>query len=238
MMVVAAARRLRHEHVCFVGIGLPNIACALAKRMSNPGLDLIYESGIVGADPARLPISIGDPAIASGAVVVTGMFSLFAHYLQGGRVDVAFLGAAQIDPAGNLNTTVVGEYDEPAVRLPGSGGACEIGINAKQVFVIMRQSARSFVPQVDFVTTPGHLTERPQTWGAGPSLVVTQLGTFGFHGGLLRLEALHPGVDLATATSECGWDVAVAPDLSESPPPTEVELAAVRELDPTGMYLR
>jgi glutaconate CoA-transferase subunit B len=239
MMVVAAARHLTGERVCFVGIGLPNIACALAKRTANPELELVYESGVFGADPARLPLSIGDPSLAAGAAAVTGMFQLFAYYLQGGRVDVAFLGAAQIDPAGNINTTVVGEYAAPAVRLPGSGGACEIGINARKVFVIMRQSARSFVQRVDFVTTSGHRPEgRPPQWGAGPVLVVTQLAVFGFAGGVMRLESIHPGVDVAAVRAACGWDLDVGGDVRETAPPSEAELAAVRALDPDRTYLR
>lgn len=239
MMVVAAARRLTDERVCFVGIGLPNIACALAKRTANPQLELVYESGVFGAEPARLPLSIGDPTLAAGAAAVTGMFQLFAYYLQGGRVDVAFLGAAQIDAAGNINTTVVGDYAAPDVRLPGSGGACEIGINAKKVFVIMRQSARSFVPHVDFVTTSGHPPGgRPARWGAGPALVVTQLGVFGFTEGVMQLESVHPGVDIATVRAACGWDLEVGAAVAQTPPPTEAELAAVRVLDPDRTYLR
>jgi len=239
MMVVAAARRLANEHVCFVGIGLPNIACALAKGTLNPDLELVYESGVFGADPGRLPLSIGDPALASGAASVTGMFQLFAYYLQGGRVDVAFLGAAQIDSAGNINTTVVGDYNSPDVRLPGSGGACEIGINAKKVFVIMRQSTRSFVPEVDFVTTSGHvLGGRPERWGAGPTCVVTQLGVFGFSAGQMQLESVHPSVDVASVRAACGWDLTVHGDVAETPPPTDAELTAVRALDPDPVYLK
>jgi glutaconate CoA-transferase subunit B len=239
MMVVAAARHLIDERICFVGIGLPNIACALAKRTVNSQLELVYESGVFGADPARLPLSIGDPTLAAGAAAVTGMFQLFGYYLQGGRVDVAFLGAAQIDPAGNINTTVVGDYAAPTVRLPGSGGACEIGINAKKVFVIMRQSTRSFVPRVDFVTTSGHPPEgRPALWGAGPVLVVTQLGVFGFAGGMLRLETVHPGVDIPAVRAACGWVLEISDGVTVTPPPSDAELAAVRALDPDRTYLR
>ncbi|HMJ79813.1 MAG TPA: CoA-transferase, partial [Candidatus Dormibacteraeota bacterium] len=140
MMIVAAARELAHERVCFVGVGLPNIAVNLAQRTVNPELELVYESGVFGARPARLPLSIGDPTIVSGATAVTSMLELFGYYLQRGLVDVGFLGAAQIDRFGNINTTVIGEYEHPRTRLPGSGGACEIAINARQVFVIMRQS--------------------------------------------------------------------------------------------------
>jgi len=150
-MIVASSRQLAGERVCFVGIGPPNLACGLAKRTVAPELVLIYEAGVVGARPARQPLSIGDPTLVTGALSVTPMFDLFALYLQRGLVDVAFLGASQIDRRGNINTTVIGDYQQPAVRLPGSGGACEIALNAGKVFVIMQQSKRSFVERVDFV---------------------------------------------------------------------------------------
>ena len=152
MMIVAAARELAGQHVCFVGVGLPNIAVNLAKRTVAPDLELVYEAGVFGARPARLPLSIGDPTIVTGATSVVSMYELFSFYLQGGRIDVGFLGAAQIDRFGNINTTVIGDYGTPQVRLPGSGGACEIAINARQVMVIMRQGARSFVDTIDFRT--------------------------------------------------------------------------------------
>src|SRR5512136_2369970 len=150
MMIVAAARALAGVRTVFVGVGLPNIACNLAQRTVAPDLELIYEAGVFGARPARLPLSIGDPTIVTGATAVTSMFELFSFYLQRGLIDVGFLGAAQIDKFGNINTTVIGDYDAPKTRLPGSGGACEIAINAREVFVIMRQSARSFVREIDF----------------------------------------------------------------------------------------
>src|SRR5215468_6695402 len=154
MMIVAAARELAGQRVCFVGVGLPNIAVNLAKRTIAPDLELVYEAGVFGARPARLPLSIGDPTIVTGATAVTSMFELFAFYLQGGLIDVGFLGAAQIDRFGNLNSTVIGDYADPMTRLPGSGGACEIAINARQVFVIMRLQKRAFVDHLDFLTSP------------------------------------------------------------------------------------
>ena len=165
MMIVAAARELAGQHVCFVGVGLPNIAVNLAQRTVAPDLELVYEAGVFGARPARLPLSIGDPTIVTGATAVVSMLELFGYYLQRGLVDVGFLGAAQIDRFGNINTTVIGPYDHPTTRLPGSGGACEIAINARQVFVIMRQSTRSFVETIDFRTSPGNLggAERGRT---------------------------------------------------------------------------
>src|SRR4051794_6569653 len=152
MMIVAAARELAGQRVCFVGVGLPNIAVNLAARTVAPGLLLVYESGVFGARPARLPLSIGDPTIVTGATAVTSMLELFGYYLQRGLVDVGFLGAAQVDRFGDINTTVIGDYAHPVTRLPGSGGACEIAIHARTVFLVMRQSRRSFVERIDFRT--------------------------------------------------------------------------------------
>jgi len=197
------ARELAGQHVCFVGVGLPNIAVNLAKRTIAPDMELVYEAGVFGARPARLPLSIGDPTIVTGATAVVSMFELFAFYLQRGLIDVGFLGAAQIDRFGNLNSTVIGDYHAPKTRLPGSGGACEIAINAKQVFVIMRQSSRSFVEKIDFRTSPGNLggaehaeaIRKAGGWnGRGPSVVVTDLGIWHFdESGEMRLDFLHPG---------------------------------------------
>src|SRR2546430_1628552 len=157
MMAAVAARELRDGEVVFVGIGLPNLACNLARRRHAPNLVLIYESGAVGATPERLPISIGDPALVTNSLSVCSMFEVFNYYLQGGLIDVGFLQGAQIDRFGNLNTTVVGNYQQPEVRLPGSGGACEIAILAKKVFIIAPQSRRTFPAKLDFLTSPGFL---------------------------------------------------------------------------------
>ena len=220
MMIVAAARALEGEHVCFVGVGLPNIAVNLAKRTVAPDLELVYEAGVFGARPARLPLSIGDPTIVTGSTAVVSMLELFGYYLQRGLVDVGFLGAAQIDRFGNINTTVIGDYAHPTTRLPGSGGACEIAINARQVFVIMRQSRRSFVDRIDFRTSPGNLGGAEQAerirreggWlGRGPSIVVTDLGVYHFdETGEMRLDALHPGATLDGVRETIGWDIKVA----------------------------
>ncbi|HET7677285.1 MAG TPA: CoA-transferase [Candidatus Limnocylindrales bacterium] len=247
MMIVAAARELAGQRVCFVGVGLPNIAVNLARRTVAPHLELVYEAGVFGARPARLPLSIGDPTIVTGATAVTSMFELFGFYLQGGLIDVGFLGAAQIDRFGNINTTVIGDYADPKVRLPGSGGACEIAINARQVFVIMRQSARSFVERIDFRTSPGNLggaeqserTRREQGWlGRGPSVVVTDLGVYHFdESGEMRLDALHPGVSLEQARQAMGWPPRVSDRLTTTPEPTADELRLIREeLDPESAY--
>ncbi|HEX6128302.1 MAG TPA: CoA-transferase [Candidatus Limnocylindria bacterium] len=249
MMVVAAARELAGKRVCFVGVGLPNIAVNLAQRTVAPDLELVYEAGVFGARPARLPLSIGDPTIVTGATAVVSMFELFAFYLQGGLIDVGFLGAAQIDRFGNINTTVIGDYAAPTVRLPGSGGACEIAINAREVFVIMRQSRRSFVEQIDFRTSPGNLggaeeaerIRRTQGWlGRGPSVVVTDLGIYRFgQTGEMTLATLHPGITLDQARSETGWPLATDGVPATTPAPTVEELRLVREeLDPGGAYLR
>jgi glutaconate CoA-transferase subunit B len=243
MMIVASARLLAGERVCFVGVGPPNIACNLAKRTVSPELELIYEAGVFGAVPARLPLSIGDPTLVTGSLQVTNMFELFSYFLAGGLVDVAFLGASQIDRFGNINTTVIGDYAKPKVRLPGSGGACEIAINAKKVFVIMPQSKRSFVEKIDFVTSPGHLGgDRPAHWpGSGPSDVVTGLGTYTFdpQTGEMTLSTLHPGVTLDEVVANTGWEPKVADGLTETPAPTGEELRLVREeLDPEGAYTR
>jgi glutaconate CoA-transferase, subunit B len=249
MMIVAAARELAGQHVCFVGVGLPNIAVNLAKRTVAPDLELVYEAGVFGARPARLPLSIGDPTIVTGATAVTSMWDLFSLYLQGGLIDVGFLGAAQIDRFGNINTTVIGPYDRPTTRLPGSGGACEIAINARQVFVIMRQSRRSFVDRIDFRTSPGNLggaenaarIRREQGWlGSGPSVVVTDLGIYHFdESGEMRLDAMHPGVTLERVREAAGWEPAIAPDVRTTPAPTAEELRLIRvELDPEGAYTR
>jgi glutaconate CoA-transferase subunit B len=242
-MIVASARQLRGERVCFVGVGPPNIAVNLAKRTVNPALELVYESGVFGANPARLPLSIGDPTLATGATAITSMFELFAFYLQAGLIDVGFLGASQIDRFGNINTTVIGEYGRPKVRLPGSGGACEIAINARKVFVIMPQAPRSFVDRIDFVTSPGFLAgKRPVGWlGKGPSVVVTQLGTYGFDegSGEMELRSVHPGVTVDQAREATSWQLRVAPEVAETDAPTEHELRLIREeLDPGGAYSR
>jgi glutaconate CoA-transferase subunit B len=249
MMIVAAARELAGRHVCFVGVGLPNIAVNLAKRTVAPDLELVYEAGVFGARPARLPLSIGDPTIVTGATAVTSMLELFGYYLQRGLIDVGFLGAAQIDRFGNINTTVIGDYDRPATRLPGSGGACEIAINAREVFVIMRQSPRSFVEHIDFRTSPGNLggaaaaerIRREGGWlGRGPSVVVTDLGVYHFDDeGEMRLDALHPGATLEAVRAAMAWSPKLAAELAQTPAPSEHELRLIREeLDPAGLYTK
>jgi glutaconate CoA-transferase subunit B len=229
MMIVAAARELAGQRVCFVGVGLPNIAVNLAKRTVAPQLELVYEAGVFGAQPARLPLSIGDPTIVTNATAVTSMLELFGYYLQGGLIDVGFLGAAQIDRYANINTTVIGPYDTPGTRLPGSGGACEIAQNAKSVFVIMRQSPRSFVAKLDFRTSVGTRVK----------VIVTDLGIYHLDEGEMRLDSLHPGVTLDQVRAAMGWEPRVADTVAETTAPTLDELRLIRkELDPEGVYTR
>jgi glutaconate CoA-transferase subunit B len=247
VMITSSARALAGERVVFVGVGLPNIACNLARRTVAPDLELVYESGVFGARPARLPLSIGDPTLVSGATLACPMFDLFMNYLQGGRIEVAFLGAAQIDRFGNLNTTVIGDYRQPKVRLPGSGGACEIAIHARKVFIITRLSKRTFVARLDFCTSPGHLSGQPGERatmgmpGAGPQLVVTDKAIFYFDGdsGEMVLSSVHPGVTADEVQAEVSWPLRVAQNLQVTEPPTAEELRIVREeLDPQGIYTK
>jgi len=245
MMIVAAARRLRDGERVFVGIGLPNLACNLAKRLHAPGIQMIYEAGVVGARPLRLPLSIGDPTLVTGAQSVCSMFDVFAFYLQRGLVDVGFLGAAQVDRFGNLNSTVIGPYDRPKVRMGGSGGACDIACLARRVFVLMPHQIRRFPERVDFVTSPGYPGGREgrRALGlpdGGPDTVITNLGVLGFdEGGEMVLTSVHPGVSPEDVQANTGWPLKVAPALEVTPEPTDEELRLIREeLDPRGLYLR
>ena len=244
MMIVAASRALAGARTVFVGVGLPNIACNLALRTVAPDLELIYESGVYGARPARLPLSIGDPTLVSGATSVASMADLFGLYLQGGRVDAALLGGAQVDRFGNLNTTVIGDYHAPTTRLPGSGGACEIAVNAARLYYIMRLSRRSFVERLDFLTSPGYLEggdarQRLGMPGGGPELVITDKAIFSFDGPqrAMQLVSLHPGVTLDEVRALVGWNLRYVTPISETPPPAEDDLTIMRvELDPQGLY--
>lgn len=244
MMIVLAARALAGVRTVFVGVGLPNIACNLARYTVAPDLELIYESGVYGAQPARLPLSIGDPTLVTGATSVISMADLFGLYLQRGLVEVALLGGAQIDRFGNLNSSVIGSYSKPKIRLPGSGGACEIAINAQSVFYIMQLKKRAFVKLLDFQTTPGYLNggderQRAGMPGSGPQMVITDKALFDFANNEheMQLISLLPGVTLEDVHSEMGWEVRCASTLLETVPPTEDELRLLRvELDPAGIY--
>lgn len=244
LMIVSASRALEGSRVVFVGVGLPNIACNLARRDHSTTLELVYESGIFGAHPARLPLSIGDPTLVSDATSAISMAELFMFYLQGGLVDAALLGGAQIDRYGNLNTTVIGDYANPKVRLPGSGGACEIAINAKKVLIIMRLKQRAFVDRLDFLTSPGHIDGQNTRVklglpGAGPELVITDRALFNFDNNAqeMTLFQIAPGESIESIQQEVGWPLLVSENLREMDLPTAEELALIREeLDPQGMY--
>ena len=237
MMSIAAARALRDGQTCFVGIGLPSTAANLARRGHAPELVLIYESGCLGAKPDRLPLSIGDGILAETADAVIGVAEVFNYWLQPGRIDVGFLSAAQLDRFGNINTTVIGDYADPKVRLPGAGGAPEIAASCQEVFIIVRQTRRAFVEKVDFVTSVGHGSgpgdrERLGLRGKGPTLVITDLGILRPDPETLELTltSVHPGVTLEQVREATGWELKVAPDLGQTTAPTEQELAALRAL--------
>lgn len=237
MMTVAAARALADGAVCFVGIGLPSTAANLARRMHAPDAVLIYESGCIGAKPSRLPASIGDGILSESADAVIGVPEIFSYWLQAGRIDVGFLGAAQIDRFANLNTTVIGPYDDPVVRLPGAGGAPEIAANCGEVIVTLRQSTRSFVEQLDFITSFGHGAgagdrERLGLRGRGPTVVITDLATLRPDPATkeLTLVGVHPGVAVADVRQATGWDLRVADDVEETAAPTAIELEVLRRL--------
>lgn len=246
LMIAAAARELRGARVAFVGVGLPNIVCNLAQREHAPNLELVYEAGVFGARPRRLPLSIGDPTIVTGAASVMGMPDLFQLYLQRGLIDVGLLGAAQIDRFGNINTTVIGNYAKPQVRLPGSGGAAEIAILCERILVITRLSRRAFPERVDFVTSPGYLGGgdarlRAGILTGGPEAVITDLCLFRFEQQTKELivTSLHPNVTPAQVRANIGWEVVFADPLETTPVPTAQELHLIRsELDPQGLYSR
>lgn len=240
MMTVAAARALPDGALCFVGIGLPSTAANLAKATHAPDLVLVYESGTLGAKPPHLPLSIGDGILAETADAVVSVPEIFNYWLQPGRIDVGFLGAAQIDRFGNINTTVIGDYQEPKVRLPGAGGAPEIAASCREVIVVVRQSTRTFVPEVDFVTSVGFGRgtgdrERLGLTGAGPRRVITDLGVLEPDQGdcELTLTRLHPGVSVEQVRDATGWPLRVAADVGVTEPPTEAELDVLRRLTAT-----
>ncbi|MCP3012644.1 CoA-transferase subunit beta [Nocardiopsis dassonvillei] len=237
IMTVTAARSLRDGMSCFVGIGLPSTAANVARRTHAPGLWMVYESGTLGAVPDHLPLSIGDGVLADTADTVVSVPEVFNYWLQAGRIDVGFLGAAQIDRYANINTTVIGDYADPKVRLPGAGGAPEIAASCREVIVIMRHSRRALVDRVDFVTSVGHGSgpgdrERLGLRGAGPVRVITDLGVLE-PDPLTRelvLTGVHPGVEADAVREATGWGLIVAGDLAVTPEPTGEELAVVRSL--------
>ena len=238
MMTVAAARMLKNGAVCFVGIGLPSTAANLARLTHAPDVVLIYESGPIGARPRVLPLSIGDGDLALTADTVVSTPEIFRYWLQGGRIDVGFLGAAQIDRFGNLNTTMIGgTYAQPKVRLPGAGGAPEIAGMAGEVLIIMRQGRRGFVDKLDFVTSVGHMSggdarEKAGLPGKGPMAIITDLGILTPDPATkeFTLTSLHPGATVEQARAATGWELKVSPDLTTTKAPAPHELAALRDL--------
>jgi glutaconate CoA-transferase, subunit B len=244
-MAVQAAKELHDGDVVFVGIGLPNLACNFARATHAPNLVLIYESGAVGAVPDRLPVSIGDPSLVTDSLAVASMADIFQLYLQGGRIQVGFLGGAQIDRFGNINSTVIGPYTNPKVRLPGSGGACEIAIHAERVVVVAPLSPRSFPAAVDFITSPGQSgkygTRRDLGLpGAGPTRIVTDVGVLEASSadGELELAAIYPDITVDEVKAKVGWPLRVKPRLEKVTPPSASDLRLLREvLDPSHLYI-
>jgi len=237
MMAVAAARVLKNDDVCFVGIGAPSLACNLARLTHAPDITLIYESGTIGTKPDVLPLSIGDPELCETALTTVSVPEMFQYWLQGGRISIGFLGGAQLDRFGNINSSVIGSYEHPRVRLPGGGGAPEIASLCGQIYVIMRQTRRTFVERVDFITSfgfgnGGDHRQRLGIRTLGPTLVVTDLC-------LLRpdpqtkelvVTSMHPGVTREQIEQQTGWPVRFAEPLEQTPPPTSTELQVLRDL--------
>jgi glutaconate CoA-transferase, subunit B len=244
LMTVNSSRMLCNSDTVFVGVGLPNLACNLARRTHAPNLLMIYEAGVVGARPARLPLSIGDPTLVTGSSLVCSMYDIFTLYLQRGNVDVGFLGGAQIDRFGNINATVIGEYEHPKVRLPGSGGSMEIAAWANRCYIMTPHQKRRFPEKVDFATSAGFLSGRAAreaagVRGSGPQAVVTNLGILTPNeNGELVLSSIHPGVTVDQVRQNTGWPLQVMDDLRVTDPPTAEELRILREdLDPEHIYL-
>jgi glutaconate CoA-transferase, subunit B len=237
MMTVAAARMLRNGAVCFVGIGLPSTAANLARLTHAPEAVLIYESGPIGAKPPVLPLSIGDGNLAETADTVVSTPEIFRYWLQGGRIDVGFLGAAQLDRFANINTTVIGPYDKPKVRLPGAGGAPEISSSAKEVLIVVKQSKRTFVETLDFVTSVGFLTggdsrERAGMPGKGPAAVVTDLCILRPDPTTreMKVRSIHPGVHRENIAANSGWRIQFEENFGQTDAPTAEELRVLRDL--------
>ena len=239
MMAVAAARQLRDGAACFVGIGLPSTAANLARATHAPGLVLVYESGCLGAKPGWLPLSIGDGVLADTADAVISVAEVFNYWLQPGRIDVGFLGAAQLDRFANINTTIVGKsYARPKVRLPGAGGAPEIAASCREVIIVVRQSPRTFVDHVDFVTSVGYGAGRDSRArlglrGGGPRVIITDIGILQPDADTreLTLTHLHPGATVEQARLATGWELSVGTDLQTTAPPTQEELRVLRRLE-------
>lgn len=245
LLSVVASRELAARRTVFAGIGLPTLAASLARLTVAPRIEIVYESGVCGAHPSHLPETIADAVLITGAEAVISMPALFGCVLQGGHIDVGFLGAAQIDRWGSLNTSVIGDWENPSVRLPGSGGGIEVMANSREVFVVMRRhNPRSFTGTLDFCTTPGPdraLAEGIRPLGIGVTRVITELGILAREGigDELRLVAVHPGVTVEQVRAATGWELRTAASVGTVPPPDEEELRLLREdVDPDRVYLR
>jgi glutaconate CoA-transferase subunit B len=245
LMVAAASRELKDHEVVFVGIGIPQLGALLAQRTHAPNLTLIYESGVVGTRPARLPLSIGDPTLVSGTYGIFNFYETFSMLLQRGFIDVGFVGGAQVDKFGNINSTVIGAYEKPKVRLPGSGGGCEIAGLSKRIVIVTPHEKRRMVDKVDFVTSPGFLNgadarERNGLSG-GPSAVITTMGVLRFDEETkeMYLASYHPKLSVDQVKQNTGWDLKISPKVGETEPPTVQEVDILRkDLDPQGIFLK
>ncbi len=237
MMTIAAARALKNDDVCFVGIGAPSAACNVARLSHAPDITLIYESGTIGTAPDVLPLSIGDGELCETAVTTVSVPEMFRYWLQGGRVTIGFLGAAQLDRFGNINTTVIGDYDHPKTRMPGGGGAPEIASSCGEIFITCKQSLRTMVEKIDFFTSFGHgdggdAREKLGITTKGPSLLITDLAVWNTDpvSKEFVVSSLHPGVSREDVQATCGWAVRYADDMDVTPPPTANELKVLRDL--------
>jgi glutaconate CoA-transferase subunit B len=242
LMISRAAQELQNGDTTLVGVGVPNLACNLAKRTHAPDLEMIYESGTIDSNPSKLPLSIGDPVLATNARSIVPMIQGFGYYLQAGRIDVGFLGGAQIDRYGNINSTVIGDYDDPKVRLPGSGGACEIASNTHRTIIITPHTKRRFPEEVDFVTSPGYIdggTSREELGlRGGPDAVITDKAVMRFDDdGEMYVESVHPDVTEGTVQEATDWELQFADDVTETRTPEQAEIDLIRnDLDPDGVY--
>lgn len=237
MMTIAASRALKNDDVCFVGIGAPSAACNVARLTHAPDITLIYESGTIGTAPDVLPLSIGDGELCETAVTTVSVPEMFRYWLQGGRITIGFLGAAQIDKFGNINTTVIGDYDKPKTRLPGGGGAPEIATSSQEVYITLAQSKRGMVDKIDFFTSFGHGEggDHRQRLGIdtkGPTLLITDLAIWKPDPDTkeFTVVSMHPGVSREQVQETCGWPVKFADDVAVTPAPTELELKTLRDL--------
>ena len=242
LMISRASKELEDGDRTLVGVGIPNLACNLAKRMHAPDLEMVYESGTIDSDPSSLPLSIGDPVLATNAKSVVPMMTGFEYYLQSGRIDVGFLGGAQIDRFGNINSTVIGDYDDPIVRLPGSGGACEIASHAKRTIIITPHQERRFPVEVDFITSPGYLEGRDEREAigleGGPDAVITDKAVMRFdENGEMYVTSIHPGESNESVQEAMGWDLQFADTVDKTEEPSDKEIELIRDvLDPDGVY--